>query len=89
MSSKSLRIFIRSVISEIRGNPNVKDQLVTSDGQPESGEHPGDEDKKTKYDDEGNECDEMSMVATSLTPGGGYTAPLGAKKKKKQKFGWK
>ena len=87
--SRLLRIFIKEALEEVRGNPNVKDQLVTADGEPESGEHPSDENKDTKYDAEGNECDEMSTVATSLTPGGGYTAPFGAKKKKKQKFGWK
>jgi hypothetical protein len=62
--SDLLKKYIKEIILEIQGNPRVSSQLVEKD--PSS----------PKKDDE-KDVEEMSTVATSLAPGGGFIAPFG------------
>ena len=62
-----LKKYIKEIILEIQGNPRVSDQLVKKSSNS----------KKNNKEDSEEEVEEMSTVATSLVPGGGFAAPLG------------
>lgn len=78
-----LRHYISLLVAEVlASSPRCNSQIVSKD---RGG------DLKTKDEDD---LDEMSTVATSLSPGGGFTGPFGAppgarRKDKKQVARWK
>lgn len=74
--SDVLRQYIQEIVLEVKRNPRVGNQLMSTDS-------PKDEDKKERND---NEVDEMSVTANIVGP----TLPLGAKTPgKKKKPSWK
>lgn len=62
------------IVSEVVDNPRAPQQLIS----PQKSKKDGEEDSKSE---EEMEVKEMSTVAGSLAPGGGFTAPLGLSSK--------
>ena len=79
MDENLLRTLIRMMVSEVRGQPRVGDQLKKPNGSPESGDEEDDADTEEKV----AEFSGAGAVA-------GMTLPLGMKTPgKKKKPGWR
>ena len=63
---RALRKYIHMIVAETVNNPAAPQQFI----------HPRDG-KTEEQEDSKDDMEEMSTVAGSLTPGGGFTAPLG------------